>query len=127
MARRIQWSEIYAYFTANENITLRDCADKYGLNYDSLRQKASKEGWTWRKQQVQRNALVLMDNRTSEEIAKRNKKQIEFAQTLLAKAAQALSEGIAPQNAKEIREWIETGIKIERICLELNVENLAKI
>jgi len=117
MRDMIPWSDVYGYFISSEVITLRGCSAKYGLNYDSLRQKASKEGWTWKKKQVFKNGLMLMESRTSDEIAKRNLAQIQYARILLMKAAEAVKKGIVPQNAKEIRQWIETGVEIERKAL----------
>lgn len=127
MAHRIIWSEAYGFFTSSENITLREVADKYHLNYDSLRQKASKEAWSWKKNQIFKNAYLLMDIRTTEEIAKRNEEQTKIARVLLMKAAEALKSGVLPQSAKDIKQWIETGVEIERLCLGLDKpDNLKK-
>lgn len=120
MRDRLPWSDVYGYFISDERISLRDCSEKYGLNYDSLRQKASKEGWTWKKTQVFKNGLTMMESRTSEEIAKRNLVQIQYARMLLFKAAAALKAGVLPQNARDIRQWVAVGISIERICLGMN-------
>ena len=78
MPRLINWNKIYAHYVSSEEVTLKDCADKFGISHDVVRQHSSTNQWTQRKQQVFQAALALTERRTVEQLAKRNAGLVGF-------------------------------------------------
>ena len=50
MQKRIEWTDIFIFFISSDTITLRDCAEKFQVSYDVVRQKASKKKWRQEKE-----------------------------------------------------------------------------
>lgn len=119
MANRTNWTAIRSYFLANETATLRDCADRFGINYGSIRQKASDQGWTRQKQQIQIQAQSRLKEKTTDLVTKKIEEELAVGQILIGKATQALASGIEPKTAAQIKSWVELGIKIQRDALGL--------
>ncbi len=121
MINHSDWTAIYAYFISSEKITLKDCADKFGSSYDSLRQKSSIDGWKYKKQKVYSSAIRMIETRTIEEIKKRNEEQIKQAQLLQNTGVDLIvTKGFRPNTFDEARKAIEVGQQLERIALGMN-------
>ncbi|SRR5258708_1083823 len=115
MPRLIDWNKIYAHYISSEEITLKDCAEKFDISHDVIRQHSSANQWTQKKQQVFQAALALTERKAVEELAKRNADHIALGLALQSGAAKQLAEkSILPKTPKDIRDWIVSGIAIER-------------
>lgn len=116
------WIEIYGYFISSERITLKKCAIEFSIPYDSLRQKAASEKWYEKKKQLYIDALSSIEAGTIEEIQRRTEEQVKQAQLLQQKGLTAILELSArPKTFEEARKAIETGIKLERAALGLDM------
>ncbi len=117
----IDWLSIYNFFISSDSITLVDCAKKFGVHIDYIRQKAAKEGWTAKKLQVRQTALTLMEQQTANEIVKRNQEHIKQARLLQGTALEAIAEkGLRPETFDVARKALEVGQKLERAALGMD-------
>ena len=117
----ISWDSVYSYFIANDATTLVDCSKKFGIHIDYVRQIAAKQGWTTKKLQVRQTALALMEQRTANELAKRNEEHIKQARLLQGTALEAIAEkGLRPETFDVARKALEVGQKLERVALGMN-------
>lgn len=117
----INWLAVYNHFIANDTTTLADCASKFDIHVDYVRQKASQEQWTSKKLQVRQAALKLMEQQTADEIAKRNEEHAKMGRAIQGVALESLAtSGYKPRSFDEIRKGLETGIKIERQALDMD-------
>jgi hypothetical protein len=117
----IDWLAVYNYFISSDATTLADCAKKFGIHVDYVRQVAAKQNWTTKKLQVRQTALTLMEQRTANEIAKRNNEHAKIGRAIQGISLEALaSSDFKPKSFDEIRKGLETGVKIERVALGLD-------
>lgn len=117
----ISWDSIYSYFIAKDTTTLVDCSRKFGIHIDYVRQKAAAEKWTAKKLQVRQTALALMEERTANEIVKRNQEHIKQARLLQGTALEAIAEkGLRPETFDVARKALEVGQKLERVALGMD-------
>lgn len=124
MPKLIDWNDIYAHYLSSEEVTLKDCAEKFGISHDVIRQHASDNQWTNKKQEVFKAAMALTEQKAAEEIAKRNASHIALGIALQGAAAKQIAEkNILPINAKDIKDWIVSGIAIERKARGMDQQN----
>jgi len=117
----IDWLSIYNHFISNDVVTLADCSRKFGVHVDYIRQIAAKQGWTAKKFQVRQTALTLMEQRTVNEISKRNEEHIKQARLLQGTALEAIAEkGLRPETFDVARKALEVGQKLERMALGMD-------
>ena len=111
------------YYISSEKVSYEDCARKFKVSEASVKLHGSADKWVEKKQQAFKAALVIMEQRSAELIAKRNTDHIALAKSLLAGAAQQLAtEKYLPESARDIKDWIETGVRIERQALGMDVK-----
>lgn len=114
----IPWSKIFQYYVSAEKVSYQDCANKYHVSIQAIKKHGTTEQWVQKKHDIFKAALVLMESRTADMIARRNADHIALAKSLLGGAARQMAEkGILPTSARDVKEWIETGVKIEREAL----------
>jgi hypothetical protein len=117
----IDWLSVYNYFISSDTITLADCANKFGVHVDYVRQVAAKQNWTTKKLQVRQTAIALMEQKTANEIAKRNEEHAKIGRAIQGVSLEALASGnFKPKSFEEIRKGLETGVKLERQALNLD-------
>lgn len=115
MPRLIDWNQIYSHYISSEGVTLKDCADKFGVSHDVIRQHSSTNQWPLKKQQVFKAAMALTERKAVEELAKRNADHISLGIALqTAGAKQMVEQNILPKTAKDVKDWIVAGVTIER-------------
>lgn len=124
MPRLIDWNKIYSHYISSEESTLKDCADKFDISHDVIRQHASANQWTKKKQQVFQAALALTERKAVEELAKRNANHIALGIALQSAAVKQMAEkNILPSTPKDIKDWIVSGITIERKARSMDQNN----
>jgi len=118
---RIPWVKVFMYYLSSEKVTYEDCAKKFKISAISVKEKGASEKWVQKKQEAFKAALVLMEQRSAELIAQRNEDHVALAKSLLVRAAEALRDDkIKLKTARDIKEFIEVGVKIERDALGMN-------
>ncbi len=118
---KIPWTKVYQYYISSETVTYDECAKKFHVSIQAVKEHGSAEHWTKKKQEIMQAALVLMDQRTAELIAQRNAKHVGLAQTMLEGVEQQLAtKQFLPKSARDVKDWLDIGVKIERQGLGMN-------
>lgn len=121
MPRLIDWNTIYAYYIGSEATTLKDCAKQFHMSHDVIRQHARLRNWTEKKRQALQLAFNLMEERTVEEIAKRNIEHVRQSKLLEGAGLEAIAEkGMRPRSFLEALKAIEVGQQLERTSLGMD-------
>jgi len=119
----IPWSKIFQYYVSSERVSYQDCCNKYHVSIQAVKEHGTAEEWVRRKKEIFKAALVLMESRTADVIAKRNTDHIALAKGLLGGAAQQLAtQRYLPTNARDIKDWVIAGVDIERRALGMDVK-----
>src|SRR5258708_14057554 len=120
-SKRVNWEEIFYYFISSETISMRDCVKKFRVNYGSLRQKATDEKWMVEKKKAQEARRHMVEIQINKSIAEINKKHVAIGNRLQEEAMKAMVErDIVPTTARDVKSWISTGQRIERVALGMN-------
>lgn len=120
MENKIDWEQAYTFFISSEQHTLKETAEVFSIDYEYLRQRASDEKWILKKQEIASTARSLVEQQARDELVKRNTEMIQLCRAMQFKAAEVMAEGRVQLKAKDIRDWIATGIEIERRCLNMD-------
>lgn len=114
-SQKIDWTQVYSYYISNEKISYYDCASRFSISVDSIKKKGSEENWTSKKQQIHKAALAITEQKTTQKLVKRNESHIALGIALQSAAAkQMVEKGIVPATARDVKDWIATGVQIER-------------
>lgn len=117
----INWLSVYNHFVSSESVTLADCATKFNIHVDYVRQVAAKQGWTAKKLQIKHAALQEVERKAVDLLAKRSEEHAQLGKALQLKAIQALAtDNFNPKSFDDIRKGLETGIRIERQALDMD-------
>lgn len=117
----INWDAVYTFFIANESTTLADTAKHFGIHVDYVRQKAAEQKWTAKKLQVHQAALKLTESKTINLLTQRNEAIAKIGRVLQGLGMEAIAERqMKPKNFDEARKSIETGVKLERLALNMD-------
>ena len=115
MGKRINWTDIYSFYISSDSITLRNAAQRFGVSYDVVRQKASDEKWRQKKKNTRQIAIRIVEQELGMRIAQIKKKHIKLAQTLQTQGMKSMiKKDISPTSARDIKSWISSGFKMER-------------
>jgi len=122
--QKIDWSQIYSYYISNEKISYYDCASRFKVSVDSVKKKGAEEDWTAKKQQIHKTALALTEQKATQELVKRNESHIAIGIALQSTAVkQMVDKGIVPNTAKDVKDWIATGVQIERKARGMDISH----
>ena len=127
MQKRINWTDIFTFYLSADTISLKNCAAKFQISYDVVRQQASKEKWRQDKKKSRLVARRMVEIHISKNIAEINEKHVQFGQWLQAGGIETLKKGILPTNARDAQGWIKVGVAIERKALGMNQTTQPKI
>lgn len=120
---KVPWSKIFMYYISSEKVSYADCAKKFKVSESAVKIHGTAEQWVEKKQQAFKAAMVIMEERSAELIAQRNADHIKLAKSLLLGAAQQLAtQKYLPDSARDIKDWIDTGVRIERQALGMDVK-----
>lgn len=126
MAHR-NWTEVYNYFISNEGTSYADLSVKFQIPLGTIKDKAAREHWQQKREQIITNAIKRLEEGTIQRIAESKKQQVQFGKFLQAKAAKALSiEKYEPKTASQIAQWIKIGVSIERKALNMDEKTSIK-
>ncbi len=126
--QQINWQEVYAFYLNSESISYADCASHFSISIDSVKKKGSVENWTGKKQQILQQALAITEQRTVNEIAKRNEEHAKIGRALQGVSLEALTKNeFKPKSFEDIRKGLDTGIKIERNALGMDNKVYGKV
>lgn len=101
MKQGVNWRKIKAEYIAGQ-ISQRDLAKKYGIGASTLMKRASKEGWTKKRAQVESKILAKVEQKTAEAVAD-NAALMERAKTGLLRLAVSMIESYPDAQAAEIK------------------------
>lgn len=123
MDEKINWVEAYSFFIASEQCTLRTTAEQFHIDYEYLRQRASDENWVKCKEDILQSARFILQEQARDDLVRRNQEMVKLARAMQIQGAQKIADGtVELKSARDIRDWILTGIEIERRCLNMDVK-----
>lgn len=97
----MNWRKIKAEYISGQ-ISQRDLAKKYGIGASTLMRRASKEGWTKKREQAERKTLAKIEQKTAETVSD-NAVLLERAKTGLLRLACEMIEAYPETKAAEIK------------------------
>lgn len=97
----MNWRKIKAEYISGQ-ISQRDLAKKYGIGASTLMRRASKEGWTKKREQAERKTLAKIEQKTAETVSD-NAVLLERAKTGLLRLACDMIEAYPDVKAAEIK------------------------
>lgn len=97
----MNWRKIKAEYISGQ-ISQRDLAKKYGIGASTLMRRASKEGWTKKREQAERKTLAKIEQKTAETVSD-NAVLLERAKTGLLRLACEMIEAYPDVKAAEIK------------------------
>lgn len=119
IAKRVNWQNIKSWFLSSDGRSLRQASERYGVAYNSIRDKAAAEGWTEQKQamlaKVDKKALELMPDK----LAEFRVKQAELGELMQERGIEGLKSNRA-RSLKEAAEVADMGAKIEKDALGIS-------
>jgi hypothetical protein len=86
------WNAIRQEYITDESSSYRKLAQKYGLSYTSIGDKARKEGWAEQRSQYLNKTLSKTINAIGKSQAKRAERVVSVADKLLTKIEAAIDE-----------------------------------
>ena len=97
----MNWRKIKAEYISGQ-ISQRDLAKKYGIGASTLMRRASKEGWTKKREQAERKTLAKIEQKTAETVSD-NAVLLERAKTGLLRLACDMIDAYPDVKAAEIK------------------------
>ena len=97
----MNWRKIKAEYISGQ-ISQRDLAKKYGIGASTLMRRASKEGWTKKREQAERKTLAKIEQKTAETVSD-NVVLLERAKTGLLRLACDMIDAYPDVKAAEIK------------------------
>jgi uncharacterized protein YjcR len=101
MKQGVNWRKVKAEYIAGQ-ISQRDLAKKYGIGASTLMKRASKEGWTKKREQAERRVLAKVEQKTAETVAD-NAVLLEKVKTGLLQKLARMLEAYPDTNAAEVK------------------------
>lgn len=119
---KYNWSKLKRMYLSGDYATLREFAEKHGINYDVLRRHAAQ--WSQEKSQADAKKVTKVVERTIEKAAEieadRNVQHLETWDKLLGKINKALEYGINPKDLATLATALEKLQKGQRLALGLD-------
>ena len=115
------WTALRLEYT-HSAITLRELAEKHGINSAGVMRRAAKEGWEAERKQesakVSKAANDVLGEDRAARLAKFNDQDAKIAEALKAKAAKLLNaESIAPNELSALSRVFDTAQKMGLLAL----------
>lgn len=124
----INWAKAYQFFISTSTLSYRDVAEKFNISHDYVKEVGAKEKWIEKRDQIQKAALNLMEERTVEEIAKRNIEHVKQSRLLEGSGLEAIADkGLRPHTFMEAVKAIEIGQQLERNALGMDQKVSPKV
>jgi hypothetical protein len=115
------WQSALIEYVIDKELSYADIAIKYDVSLDAVKQHAAKEGWVQLRQENTQKIHQKVIAQTAETIAQINERHANTARMLQIKGLTAIeSKGFAPNNYREAKDSIYTGITLERKALGLD-------
>jgi len=122
MARhiKINWGAVYEFYLSGEKISYTDCAARFGINRTTVGDKGRAENWAQKKADIYQAATALTRKKMIDIISQRQEKHIELARELQSGALAQLRKGIVPTQPRDIKDWAQVGVDMERKALGMD-------
>jgi len=112
---KINWSQAQADYIADETLSYKDIAQKYGVATQNVAIRAGKDHWVEKRKELISTSGQRVIERTSEAITEVTMRHIQTAKILQAKGMEALvTKDMNPENFSEAVKSVKDGVDIER-------------
>ena len=109
------------------SITMRELADKHGINASGIMRRAANEKWeSERKKESAKVITASLESSVidrSAELEAFNAEDLAMAKAIRAKASAMMEETTTPQDLKALSGAIDTAQKVGRLALGANTES----
>lgn len=120
------WAKLKLEYV-NSTISLRDLAEKHGINAAGVIKRCEREGWEVERRQVSADvgkaAQAELGDTRAAELAKFNDDDLKVARGIRAKAASMMATVESPQELSALARAFDTAQKIGRLALGAATES----
>lgn len=107
--------------------TMRELADRHGINPAGLMKRAAREQWEAERQQKSAEVSkavsgVLVEARI-DELSRYNAEDLEAAKAIRARALAMLDDATSPNDLRALSGAVDTASKVARLALGASTEN----
>ena|SRR5258706_8055742 len=120
---KTNWSKIVAHYITDETLSYQDLAKRHGISIDAIKEHARKDRWVALRQENKQKIHQLLPTLIGETLVQINERHIRVAQMLQQKGLDAIeNENTKPNNFRDAKESILSGVSLERKALALDEE-----
>ena len=114
MTRKIHDDAFAYYVSLQEDRSYQLVAEHYGCSKRAVVKAASRDNWSGRLAEIERDARERMDKKLADAMVEREERHIKLARAIQARAARAIA-GNELKSAMEGIKAAEIGVKLERM------------
>lgn len=114
---KINWLQALQDYITDDTMSYEKIAFKYGVTKQAVALKASEENWVQLRSETRTKLIQQTKDKAADEMAQRNILHANIGRMLTEKAVRKVEDKenpITPTSARDVREWIQAGVDIER-------------
>ncbi len=115
MARKIPPDAFDRYLALGPARSYSALAKTIGVSKQAVVQRATREGWKQRAIEIEKKARDAADRKAIETIESMNARHLKIAQTMQAKALQAL-QSVSIASGMDVMRALDLAVKLERLA-----------